>query len=98
MAVVDPERSELDALARANVDFTGQRVLDVGCGNGRLLWRFADSARSVVGIDVDEDGLADARRDLPARLHDKVELREASIVDFDDPESSFDLVFFTWSL
>jgi ubiquinone/menaquinone biosynthesis C-methylase UbiE len=98
VVVVDPERRELDALARANVDFTGRRVLDVGCGDGRLLWRFADAARSVVGIDTDDEALADARTDMPAPLRDKVELREASIVDLDDPDSSFDLVFFTWSL
>lgn len=98
MAVIDPEGKELAALARAGVDFTGRRVLDVGCGDGRMMWRIGGAARSVLGVDTDEDEIATARRETPASLRRKVRFHVASIADLDEPPASFDLVFFTWSL
>jgi SAM-dependent methyltransferase len=38
------------------------RVLDVGCGSGRLTLALAPVARSVVGLDRDTDALDEARR------------------------------------
>ena len=97
-AVTDPEGKELDALRRAGVDFTGLRVLDIGCGDGRLVWPVADAARSVLGVDTDEEAIATAKADTPRRLRRKVRFRVASVVDLDVPRSSIDLAFFTWSL
>ena len=98
MAVtIDPDGRELEALAKV-VDFEGLRVLDVGCGDGRLVWRIAPQAESVVGIDLDGDLIDTAKREIPPGLRGKVELREASVVELDEPPARFDLVFFTWSL
>jgi 2-polyprenyl-3-methyl-5-hydroxy-6-metoxy-1,4-benzoquinol methylase len=97
-AVIDPDLRELAAVERIGVDFTGLRVLDVGCGDGRLVFRIADRAATVVGVDVDEERIADARAHTPPHFADKVEFRVADIVELEDPPSSFDLVFFTWSL
>jgi 2-polyprenyl-3-methyl-5-hydroxy-6-metoxy-1,4-benzoquinol methylase len=95
--VIDPEGKELEALAKV-VDFTGLRVLDVGCGDGRLVWRIAPQAESVLGVDVERDEIETARQETPPELRGKVEFREASIVELDEPPRRFDLVFFTWSL
>jgi 2-polyprenyl-3-methyl-5-hydroxy-6-metoxy-1,4-benzoquinol methylase len=95
--VIDPEGRELEALPKL-VDFTGLRVLDVGCGDGRLVWRIAPQAESVLGIDVDADEIEIARRETPRELRHKIEFRERSIVELDEPPRRFDLVFFTWSL
>ena len=98
MAVtIDPDGRELEALAKV-VDFEGLRVLDVGCGDGRLVWRIAPQAKSVVGIDVDADLIDTAKREIPSGLRERVELREASVVELEEPPARFDLVFFTWSL
>ena len=98
MAVtIDPEGRELEALAQV-VDFDGLRVLDVGCGDGRVVWRIAPVAQSVLGIDVDGDLIEMGRREMPPELRGKVELRETSVVELDEPPAGFDLVFFTWSL
>jgi 2-polyprenyl-3-methyl-5-hydroxy-6-metoxy-1,4-benzoquinol methylase len=94
---IDPEGRELEALAQV-VDFSGLRVLDVGCGDGRLVWRIAPQTENVLGIDVDAELVETARRETPPELRSKVELREASIVELDEPPGRFDLVFFTWSL
>ncbi len=98
MAVtIDPEGRELEALAQV-VDFEGLRMLDVGCGEGRLVWRIAPEAESVLGIDVDAELVATARSETPPPLRGKIEFRESSIVELDEPPARFDLVFFTWSL
>ena len=98
MAVkIDPEGRELAAL-RQVVDLTGLRVLDVGCGSGRLVWRIASEAASVLGIDTDAELIETACRETPPELRGKVEFREASIVELEEPPARFDLVFFTWSL
>jgi 2-polyprenyl-3-methyl-5-hydroxy-6-metoxy-1,4-benzoquinol methylase len=95
--VIDPEGKELEALPKL-IDFTGLRVLDVGCGDGRLVWRIAPEAESVLGVDVDAGEIEIARRETPPQLQHKVEFRETSIVELDELPRRFDLVFFTWSL
>ena len=95
--VIDPDGRELEALARV-VDLEGLRVLDVGCGDGRLVWRIAPASESVLGIDVDGELIETAAREMPAQLRGKVEFRESSVVELDEPPARFDLVFFTWSL
>ena len=98
MAVlIDPEGKEEEALAEI-VDFTGLRVLDAGCGDGRLVWKFAPQAESVLGVDTDSEGIEIARAETPPELRGKVEFRETSIADVGEPPKRFDLVFFTWSL
>lgn len=42
--------------------FDPKRVLDFGCGVGRLLIPFAEVSSSVVGLDISESMLAEARR------------------------------------
>ncbi len=41
------------------------RVLDIGCGNGRLASEFAERGHSVVGVDLAEPGVRLARKICP---------------------------------
>jgi SAM-dependent methyltransferase len=43
----------------------GARILDAGCGTGRVAIRLAELGHDVVGVDVDESMLAVARREAP---------------------------------
>ncbi len=95
--LIDPEGKEVEALPKI-VDFTGLRVLDAGCGDGRLVWRIAPQAKSMLGVDLEAEEIETARRETPPELRGKVEFREASIAELDEPPHRFDLVFFTWSL
>ena len=52
----------------------------------------------MLGIDVDEELVATAESETPPALRGKLEFRESSIVELDEPPARFDLVFFTWSL
>jgi len=50
---LDPEGHETAALDQLLPDLRGRRVLEVGCGEGRLTCRYADRAGSVLAIDPD---------------------------------------------
>ena len=55
------------------------RVLDVGCGSGRLSLALAPVARSVVGLDRDVPALEEARRRAGAAGLTNVEFHEADV-------------------
>jgi 2-polyprenyl-6-hydroxyphenyl methylase/3-demethylubiquinone-9 3-methyltransferase len=67
----------------------GERVLDVGCGEGVFAEELSRSGAAVVGIDVADEPLARARR-----LHPELDLR---LVDgegaWDLADASFDVVW-----
>jgi ubiquinone/menaquinone biosynthesis C-methylase UbiE len=93
----DPEDTEIFAL-HDYADFDGKRVLEIGCGDGRLTWRYAERAAQVVAIDPDEDEIASALEDCPAELRHKIEFRLARIEDLEVPAEKFDLALLSWSL
>lgn len=64
----------------------GTRVLDAGCGTGRVAIELADRGFSVVGVDVDPDMLSAARRkrpELPWVEADLTDLAQVVDADFD---------------
>jgi len=95
--VLDPEGGHLAALRRLG-DFHGQRVLELGCGDGRLTLGIAQDAAHVLAFDPDSDAVEQARRFLPAELADRVSYRVASGKEIEIKPHSFDLVVFSWSL
>jgi 2-polyprenyl-3-methyl-5-hydroxy-6-metoxy-1,4-benzoquinol methylase len=95
--VVDPEGAHLDALRRL-ADFHGQRVIELGCGDGRLTVPVAGDAAQVLAFDPDKEAVERARRSLPANLADRVEYRVASGTEIQVERGSFDLALFSWSL
>ena len=60
---VDPEGNETGALFDL-VDLEGREVLEIGCGDGRLTWRYADRAAHVTAIEPFEDAIARANSRL----------------------------------
>ena len=94
MAILDdPEGHEAAALARMVANFAGLRVLELGCGDGRLTRKYAGGAASVIAIDPDEDGIELLRRELP-----HVDARAVGIHDLELPAASIDVAIFAWSL
>lgn len=98
MAVLrDPEQEETRVIHDL-VAFDGADVLEVGCGDGRLTWRYADRARSVLALDPDEAAIAQARAALPERLGATVRFQVADITGVELPPAAFDVVVLAWSL
>jgi ubiquinone/menaquinone biosynthesis C-methylase UbiE len=96
-SIKDPAGAEPRALAQV-VDFTGRRVLEVGCGDGRMVWLYAPRAASVLGIDEDAEAIAEARRSTPPELKSHVRFRVARAERVRLRPASFDIAFLAWSL
>jgi 2-polyprenyl-3-methyl-5-hydroxy-6-metoxy-1,4-benzoquinol methylase len=94
---LDPEGAHLAALRRL-ADFNGQRVLEVGCGDGRLTVGLAADGATVLAFDPDAESVAEARRSLPTELVDRVRYLVASAQELEIAPGEFDLVVFSWSL
>jgi 2-polyprenyl-3-methyl-5-hydroxy-6-metoxy-1,4-benzoquinol methylase len=94
----DPEGNETQALFDL-VALEGREVLEIGCGDGRLTWRYAERAAHVTAIEPFADSIARAEERLrEASL--PVEFRNASFEDFaagSDPDV-FDVALLSWSL
>jgi ubiquinone/menaquinone biosynthesis C-methylase UbiE len=95
--VIDPEGAHLAALRRL-ADFRGQRVLELGCGDGRLTVCIGAESASVLAFDPDAEAVERARRSLPAELDQHVSYRVASGKEIEVESGSFDLALFSWSL
>ena len=76
----------------------GLRVLELGCGDGRLTFPLARTAASIFAVDPDEERIAAARASLPSSLAAKVELSVAGAAEVEAQEQEFDLALFSWSL
>lgn len=76
------------------VDFSGMRVLDIGCGDGALCIEFAkQGAGSVVGVDIDANRIAGANRLAEAEnLADVVRFDCAEFLTDEVSEEPFDLI------
>lgn len=103
-ALTDEAKDEFFAFGKNHVDhvlntcrryldpgFAPQRVLDFGCGVGRLVLPFAQTSAEVVGVDVSPSMLAEARRNCEQK-----KLQNVKLVMSDDTLSAvtgqFDLV------
>ncbi len=85
---------KLDYLPKV-VDFggyAGQRVLDLGCGVGNDLTRFAKGGANIVGVDLAPHSIELARSNFEQRgLHGEFMVMNGEKLDF--PDDSFDLVY-----
>ncbi|MFC0039500.1 non-ribosomal peptide synthetase [Actinomadura rayongensis] len=71
-----------------------KRILEVGCGTGLLLFRYAGDCASVHGMDISGEALADVRRGAERRGWDHVTLRQGDALAVAElaGEAPFDVV------
>jgi ubiquinone/menaquinone biosynthesis C-methylase UbiE len=94
---LDPKGAEMRAILSA-ADFLNARVLEIGCGDGRLTFRYAGQSRSVVGIDPKEANLAPAVNGCPANLRARVRFVCASAARLPFRDERFEIVLFALAL
>ena len=92
----DPERTETKFLHKFT-DFAGKCVLEVGCGDGRLTWQYAKSARFVAGIDLEANDLRVATIDRPSDLESSVTFTRADSIHIPFVKEKFDIAILAWS-
>ena len=78
-------------------DFTNKRVLEIGCGEGRLTWQYAKVANSTVGIDLDAKALRVASINRPFDLTNKICFAHAESEHLPFRKETFDMAVFAWS-
>ena len=94
---IDPEENEIRALEGVT-EWVRKRVLEIGCGNGRLTQRLAELGARVDAIDPDSAVVREARKALPRRLAKNVRFKAGSAERLAHADGSFDVVVFAWAL
>lgn len=94
---IDPEQNEVRALERVT-NWRRERVIEIGCGDGRLTLRLARLGASIHAIDPDATLIHTARRKLPKRFAKRVRYHAGKAEHLDHPNESFDLAVFAWAL
>jgi len=95
---VDPERNEIRALKEAGI-WRGRKVLEIGCGDGRLTLRLARlSPKLIHAIDPSADLIRAARKNLPTKLAKQIHYKVGSAEGLKFPSNSFDIAVFSWVL
>jgi 2-polyprenyl-3-methyl-5-hydroxy-6-metoxy-1,4-benzoquinol methylase len=95
--VLDPEGAHFAALRRL-CDFRERRVLELGCGEGRLTTPIAREAAHVFAFDTDAHAVEKARRSLPVEVEQRVTFRVASGKEVEIERHAFEIALFSWSL
>jgi 2-polyprenyl-3-methyl-5-hydroxy-6-metoxy-1,4-benzoquinol methylase len=95
----DPEGKSAKIL-QDFLKFTDKRVLEIGCGKGRLTFAFAEHAKHVTAIDPVAEDIQTAKQNTPPSLEGKIDFIAVGIEDYLLPETQekFDIALFTWSL
>ena len=93
----DPEGNEKKHLHRS-VNFNSKRVLEIGCGEGRLTWQYASASSLTIGLDSDKNALRVASIDRPTKLDNKVHFSTAQAEYLPFRKETFDIAVLAWSL
>lgn len=93
---VDPE-GLIEATMAGIHDWSGQRVLDLGCGSGFHLSRFARTASTVVGVEPREPLATLARRRISALSLTNVSVLEGAAQRLPLADDSVEMVHARWA-
>lgn len=85
----------IEQAIRDNLDWSDRDVLDIGCGTGFHLPRFAAEARSVIGVEPHPPLAAIARRRV--RRLDNVTVLEGAAASLPVPDACVDVVHARWA-
>ena len=96
--IVDPEGVGLVSLLDF-ANFEEKRVLEIGCGKGRLTFGLAEQASHIIAIEPVSEDIQTAELNTRDSLKGKIKFLASTIEEIDlGGDSKFDLAFFSWSL
>jgi 2-polyprenyl-3-methyl-5-hydroxy-6-metoxy-1,4-benzoquinol methylase len=97
LSAYPPDGLELGLIGRF-ASFRRKRVLEIGCGDGRLTLQYAPFVSSVLAIDPDWASIDEASWQQADRGIRNVDFRVGSIEHLPDRGAPFDVALFSWSL
>jgi len=97
MQVRDRDEAEPAAIAAA-AGLDGTRLLEVGCGSGRLTRAVVEHAAFVYAFDPNPDDIDKARASLSAEARERVRFAVHDAEALDVERERFDLALCGWSL
>ena len=97
LSAYPPDGFEVRLIERF-VNLRRKRILEIGCGDGRLTFQYAPAAASVLAIDPDRLSIEDALWEQEHRRIDTIEFRVGSIERLEARGAPFDVALFSWSL
>jgi len=93
----DPEEFEKKILHKF-ANLSNKRILEIGCGEGRLTWKYAAASNLTVGFDPDHQALRVARADCSHDLREHVHFAQARASHIPFSKETFDIAILAWSL
>ena len=93
----DPEAAELQHLQQI-AGILGPRLLEIGCGVGRLTWILGRLSPEIIAVDPELASLQEALAARPVRLRRKTPFLQAKAEHLPFPKERFDTAIFAWSL
>jgi ubiquinone/menaquinone biosynthesis C-methylase UbiE len=96
-AIIDPDGVEIVTIEEL-VDLRDLRIIEIGCGDGRLTFECGREAASVFAFDSDVDAIRKARTETPNALRRRIRFEVADAAELELPKGEFDLALFSWSL
>src|SRR5690349_16018838 len=97
---VDPD-GVIETAIRELSDWSGRTVLDIGCGTGFHLPRFAIDAARVIGVEPHPPLVELAGRRIAAvaepALHERIEVRPGTAQKLPVESASVDLIHARWA-
>lgn len=97
LSAYPPDGFELRLIERY-VSLRHKRVLEIGCGDGRLTFQYAPRASSVLAIEPDRASFEDAISRQEVLGLGRVQFRNGSIEELPTRGAPFDVALFSWSL
>ena len=95
---LDPEGNEPNALFNLPMTWAGKSVLEIGSGDGRLTWIYADKVEKIVALEPDHDKYA-AALENPSHEFEHIRFLNLGLEPFARTnKEKFDLAILSWSL
>jgi ubiquinone/menaquinone biosynthesis C-methylase UbiE len=97
LSAYPPDGMEVRLIERFTT-LRGKRILEVGCGDGRLTFQYAPAAKRVLAFDPDRASIEDALDEQDWLNVRNVDFRVGSIEHLPARGAPFDVALFSWSL
>jgi ubiquinone/menaquinone biosynthesis C-methylase UbiE len=93
----DPEKTEVHYL-QTFANLGNAHILEVGCGDGRMTWRYTQHTRRITAIDPDHERLRTALATRPQSAPDVVTFTCSHAETLPFAAHFFDGAILAWSL